>query len=277
MTDNTILEAIPVTSDTQAAIDAGKQIGELRTIDQNNSRYVLVPYGFDIKELKYLNGRPDRVDTVVNTSTTESFIAYFKRFANEHSIVIFHSESAKFLGYIDYHEAGTPVVPNFQDHIVMLQVHKTPEWATWQDDDQISKNQEDFSRFIEKMALDIIEPDAATMLEIACSLQATKSVRFKSGIRLSDGQTQISYIEQIDGSAGAEGRLTIPNTIKLGIQLFYGGPRYQMTARFRYRLIESKLKLWYELVRPEKVVEDALREIKEEITTALAPNLIIEG
>ena len=279
MTDDisTTLESIPAISDTQAAIDAGKQIGELRTIEHNNSNYVLIPYGFRLEELKNLSGHPNLVDTEVNTRTIESFVAYFKRFMNEHSIVIIDKHNEKFSGYIDYHQAGPVVVPNFMRHIVLFKPPKTNEWREWEVHNHQDKTQEDFATFIENMAPDIIEPDAATMLEIASSLQATKSVRFKQGIRLDNGQTQISYIEQIDGSAGAEGRLTIPTTIKLGIQLFYGRPRYEMEARFRYRLYESKLRLRIELVRPEKVIEDALREIKEEITTALAPNLIIEG
>lgn len=82
--------------------------------------------------------------------------------------------------------------------------------------------QAEFAEFIERNLPDIVEPVGADMLEISRSLQAKKKVSFASGIRLANGQTELTYEEDIQGTA-AKGKLQIPEIFKIGIKVIEGG------------------------------------------------------
>jgi uncharacterized protein YfdQ (DUF2303 family) len=123
-------------------------------------------------------------------------------------------------------------------------------------------SQADFARFIEDNAPDCVAPSAADMIEIARSLEAKKAVNFSSAVRLDNGQSQLTYEETIQGTA-AKGRLVVPELFDIGSPVFEGDGRYAVTARLRYRIAEGgKLSLWYDLVRPHKIIEDAVKELR---------------
>lgn len=265
------------TCDIAAAIEAGKQLGKLKEIIHDGSRFVAVPKGYELRELPNVNGVPAHIREVEKVGTAEAFIAYFQRFADESSVAFVDIPNAQFTGVIDYHE--TDVLGNKASlcaHRVVFAAPETAEWQAWRKNNAQDMSQEDFAQFIEDMAPDLIEPDAATMLEVASTLQATTEVSFHRAIRLDNGQTQLHYNQQINGSAGEQGRLTIPTVIKIGVQFFRGGSRYELDARFRYRLRNGGVKLRYELVRPDKAVEAALHDLIAAIEIGIALALLIE-
>lgn len=53
--------------------------------------------------------------------------------------------------------------------------------------------------------------------------------------------------------------------IAIGIPIFWGGDAYQITARLRYRVKEGRLTFWYELIRPDKILEDATKTLINKI------------
>ena len=51
--------------------------------------------------------------------------------------------------------------------------------------------------------------------------------------------------------------MAIPKEFALGLRVFKNGDGYKLRARLKYRLGGGSIKFWYELDRPERVVEDA--------------------
>ena len=51
----------------------------------------------------------------------------------------------------------------------------------------------------------------------------------------------------------------------LGIPIHVNGPAYRIPVRLRWRLQEGKVVFWYEIVRPHRYIEDALKEIRQRI------------
>lgn len=50
----------------------------------------------------------------------------------------------------------------------------------------------------------------------------------------------------------------ITDTIRhIGVPVFWNGDAYRVDARLRYRVREGLLTFWYELIRRDKVLEDA--------------------
>ena len=56
--------------------------------------------------------------------------------------------------------------------------------------------------------------------------------------------------------------------------IYFNGAAYRIDARLKYRIREGKLTLWYELIRPEKIIEDARKandtKLREESERRLA-------
>ena len=104
-------------------------------------------------------------------------------------------------------------------------------------------------------------------LEEARTLEAKKKVNFASSLRLSDGSTQFTYEEDVQGSA-QKGQLQVPEVFVLAIPVFENGDLWRVEAQLRYRIADGgKLTIWYELVRPHKVIETAVKELRATIAT----------
>jgi uncharacterized protein YfdQ (DUF2303 family) len=137
-------------------------------------------------------------------------------------------------------------------------------------------DQATFAEFVEENVRDIVVPDdtptapsAADMLEISRTLEAKKNISFRQGTRLDNGQVQLTYNEEIDGRAGETGQLNIPEQFFIGVKPFLGGDAFCVPARFRYRIVDSRLQMWFELVRPEKVLEEAYNAVRTKIKGAI--------
>lgn len=213
---------------------------------------------------KHLPFPPRKKGTVV-LGDVSSFIGMVLREKNAATAIYAKSPSTPgFVAVFNDHNGGTP---GWGDHRAFYDCPLSVEWKEWKRADGVKMNQEDFARFIENNLPDIAQPPAADMLEISRTLEAKKKVTFASGIRLSNGQNQLTYEEDIQGTA-SKGKLQVPEEFTIGIPVLDGGPRYAVVARLRYRIAEGKMAMWYELVRPHKIIEDAVMEVRQQIADA---------
>lgn len=136
----------------------------------------------------------------------------------------------------------------------------TPQWKKWTAIDGKMLSQAEFAEFIEDNLGDVMTPPGADMLEIAQYLSATRSVDFKSAIRLSSGQIQLQNVENLDAKVGS-GQTAIPEVITLGIAPVFGLPPFKVDARFRYRITDGKLKLGIKLQRIEDIMEAVVNDM----------------
>ena len=158
--------------------------------------------------------------------------------------------------------------PGWRDHRASYPCPLSVEWLKWTGADGKQMKQADFAKFIEDNALDCRAPDSATMIEISRTLEAKKKVNFASGIRLSNGENELTFEETITGTA-SKGKVQIPELFTIGIPVLDGGAVYEVTARLRYRIGDGTLTMWFDLVRPHKIMEHAANELWQRIETAL--------
>ena len=111
------------------------------------------------------------------------------------------------------------------------------------------------------------------MLQVALTFEAKKSVEFSSGVRLANGQIQFQYDEVVRGTA-QKGTIEIPEKFVLGVPIHVNGPAYRIEVRLRWRLQEGKVVFWYEVVRPHRYIEHALKEISQRIANETALPLL---
>lgn len=251
-------------SGTRDALAAGYAMAEPRLAEigaNNEIPFVVVPEGYRAEALEHLCERPAHKRAKVELRDAASFIAYFK--LHQIGSTIWGTiEPPRFVAVFDDHRKDEP---GWRQHTATYSCPLSPEWRTWIQTSGKGRKQAEFAQFIEDNLPDIIEPEAAHMLEVSRSLEAKKKVNFASGIRLSNGEVQFTYNEEIQGTT-QKGQLNVPEEFVIAIPVFENGPRYRITCRLRYRISEGEgLVMWHEVVRPHKVLEDAVMEVWQEI------------
>lgn len=155
--------------------------------------------------------------------------------------------------------------PGWGDFRANIEFRPTPQWTKWKARDGKMSPQSEFAEFIEDNIEDIADPAGATMLEIATYLETTRTVNFRSGLRLSSGAIQFQHAQDDVAKVGA-GTIDVPETFKLGIAPVFGLPSYVVPARFRWRLTDGKLTLGFKLQRVEtmmaQIIEDVIGKIE---------------
>lgn len=248
-------------NDTQSAIDAGALLSGIRLLGLHP--LMALPEDSCLHDLEKFLPLPLRKRGTTVLNDMASFIGFVKAertpATSLYGNLINPSFTAVFNDNADGSDAG------WRDHAAKYACPLSIEWKTWLEASGKQMSQEQFAQFIETNLLDVASPPAADMLEISRSLEAKKKVSFASGIRLSNGQNELTYAEEITGTAH-KGKLTVPETFTIGIPVLEGGQGYVVEARLRYRIADQgKLSMWFELVRPHKIVEDAMKSVRDEI------------
>jgi uncharacterized protein YfdQ (DUF2303 family) len=231
--------------------------------DVDGVPFVVVPTGYEVQRVEDTLMLPTRARGTVTVRDVASFIAVVKDYLRDCTRLYRTVQPPRFVAVFDDHAADQP---RWGQHRAVYDCPVSPEWATWTKANKVPMDQATFAQFIEDNLPDIAEPPAADMLEVSRTLQAKKKVAFASGIRLDNGQQQLTYAEQIEGSAGAKGQLRVPEVFTIGVPVFEGGPRYGVKCRLRYRISDAgALALWYDIERPHKVLEHAVDELRAKV------------
>ena len=222
--------------------------------------YATVPKDYTHKDItdavEKANPQPNRKRGTVVLKDVSSLLAYCADQAMPASGYIYADPDARKMTAV-FNDHRATLLPGWRDHRAEFQAEYTPEFAKWLGNNKQPKDQSQFAEFIEDNLVDITEPAAAQLLDVATTMQAKTGINFSSSKRLDNGQVQLQYTETIDARAGAGGALEIPKEFALGLRIFKNGSAYRLKARLKYRLSGGAVKFWYELDRPEKSVEDA--------------------
>ena len=242
--------------------------GNAAPIDVGSEKLLAVPKDYNLLSLEKHMPAPTRKRGTATLTTVASLVQYVNRHKTSATQVYAQLEPPKFVAVLDDHDTeGTGFGQHRAEYVPPL----SKEWGIWNGHNGKRISQEDFALFLEQNVLDIHAPVAGAMLEIAQSLSATSGSKFKSGKNMGNGDIQFSYEETTEATAGREGQTKIPEEFTLAIPVFQGGTRFEVTAKFRYRLTGGNLSIWYDLLRPHKVIEAAVLDIVESIEAPDSP------
>lgn len=223
-----------------------------------NSHHLLVPANYSHKDVTDLvekaQQQPSRLRGTVHLKSVDSLLQYCADQKAQSSGYIYADPDALAITAVFNDQRAST---GWRDHTAKFKAEHTPEFARWFNHGTNEFSQTEFAEFIEDNLADIAEPAAQQLLEVATTIQATTGINFSSAKRLQDGQTQLSYTENITATAGANGALSIPKEFVLGLRIFKNGDGYRLKARLKYRLHSGGVKFRFELDRPERAVEDA--------------------
>lgn len=241
------------------------------------SQVAIVPEGFRVTDLEKFAEFPNRTKASPTLNTAGSLVAYINRFAAGAAVIYADLESRILTAVLDHFEDG---VPSWCDHTASYRCPLSKEWQAWMDKDRSPMSQVEFAEFLEEHYKDIAPvsdgykgPSGGDLLTLATNFQVTREAKFQSVKRLHDGTFQFAYSEENTGT----GNTTLPETIKLGIAPFHGGEHYAIDVRIRYRLREGALKLWFEMIDPERVLEDAFKGVLDQVSSDLPESQVFEG
>ena len=218
---------------------------------------------------------PIRKHATVSLQEVASFCQYWGLYRSEDSRIFADPNALKFAAILDYHGAAERPA-NWRVHTVSYTLTKTVEWTTWLANNGKRMNQSDFATFIEDNAVDVVEPKSAEMVDIAREFEATSSVKFASGVRLQGGQQRLTYIDETKATVG-KSQIEVPERFALRLSAFVGMPPVDVMARLRYRIEQGALTMWYDLVRPHKVAEQAFADAMKIIGSECGTPVLIGG
>lgn len=248
----------PAVSDLVAL---GSALATHARVTDGAAPYAVIPDNYAVTDLEHTLPAPLRKRGTVFAADEASFIALVSRHKTSATMIYAQSSPPSFLAIINDHGAFDT---GWRDFRISWPAQHAVEWKTWTGANRRAMKQAEFAQFIEDNLPDIVEPVGADMLEISRTLEAKKKVNFASGIRLSNGQTELTYEEEIQGTA-AKGKLQIPEQFLIGIPVLEGGSRYAVKARLRYRIDNAQLLMWFDLERPHKVLEDAVQQARASV------------
>lgn len=235
-------------------------------LDVSDRTFVALPDGYRVEVLDPWKDDPTRLKGTTRMDTTASFIEGVNGVKQADSRVYCDLDrakgSARFVGVINDH-GRTSAGGDYRDCRVVYSPKQAPEWSTWLMHDRKPFQQAAFASFIEDNMADIAtvdgRPSGSDMLAMALTLEITQEAAFRSAVRLQSGGVKLSYVAQEDDATLKT--MQVFDRFALGLAPFEGGPSYRVDAKLRYRLQGSVCSFWYELVRPDLVVRDAVREI----------------
>ncbi|MFE2998703.1 DUF2303 family protein [Nocardia sp. NPDC059246] len=170
--------------------------------------------------------------------------------AEHHGSVIFANEgAARLTAVVNFH--------GWRDHRVALQLTPSEQLRRWTQTSGKLLKQGEFIEFIEDNYADITDPTAADMLELAQSFQATRELEFDARIQRTSGAVRFRYHEDVQAKAGASGEIEVPETFVLGLPIWRGGQKIELSAALRYRIGREGLQLGFKVLALDEVVRDA--------------------
>lgn len=273
-------DVVKCESEFKAAFDAGKTVQPVHPVPGvPDLSVIVVKDGYRVEKVDALQSllpTPRRKVATVTLHTPASFVEYVQAFGDQHTLITADLAETRLDAWLDYHESGAGS-PRWREHKAQYVIRKTKEWVLWNEASGKPKSQVEFAQFLEDNLPDIATPPGADLLELVKNLQIKNDVRFTGKVNLASGARQLTYVETIQGS-DSNGDMKIPEEFVLGLQPFEGSDRFSLTARLRHR-VESggALKLWVDLLRPHKVIEEAFEDIVAAVKIQLDGKRLIHG
>lgn len=262
--------------DIQAAIAAGRREVQVVELFDGVKGIVRPDSGtgshFDVIDVTEDYGEaPRRPKGNVTVRTVEDFVAYVKRHEYDNTVV-FADDHGGMRAVIDHHG---PEAAGWRDFTATLQRQKTVHYEAWMKASQGEIPQEAFANFLEERIGEIVEPDGGPLLDAAEHFRAHKIVSFRSQNKLSNGQRQLEYVEEVQGGNEQNGSLRLPERLTLLLQPFRDSDSFNVEVRLRWRLSDKTVlfRLLFDdqlKDRLEEVYEAAIAEVD---TGLIAPVL----
>lgn len=260
---------------------AGVALGDIRGTDDGLIPFVIVPKGYELRDLEYLFAAPTRKRAKLSVSDADSFRRYMFRHGTPSTSTIYADidrEAGKFVlvGVLDDHRVDGA---GWREHTCTMTRKQSVEWKRWTSKNKVFMNQGDFATYLEENLSDVAQvdgmPTGGDILQMALAFERTAEKKLKSKINLQSGGVRFEYTDDDDKDTRTS--MNVFERFAIGIPVFEGSKSaYQIDARLKYRDNSGKLTFWFELIRADRVFGQAVSDELEVIGEATGM-LILNG
>lgn len=254
---------LPADSDIAVAAELGRRAAEGQGVDIEGGlvvRVVRKDERIEVVDLEHTLVAPHMPRGEATIYEPADFVAYVNRLADAGTTLWADPRLHKITAVFDDH-AG-PEAPGWRRHRAVLAMLCDDEWSAWANQNGKLASQEGFAEFLEDHQHSVIDPDSATMLEIATSFQARRNASFERGTRLASGDVQLRWVEDTKASAGTKGHLEVPEQFTVRLAPYIGVAPVELKARLRWRIHDGSLRIGYVLLRPDIAQREAFDRIR---------------
>lgn len=231
-------------------------------------QFAIVPEGYRIESLERFQTLPNRTEANHSFVTVESLADYYRKHgADATAMVSADYKAAQIVAVLDGDRADGP---GFKAHKATFKAEVAPKLAAWLKVSGQPMGQTTFGEFLESRAVDVVQPDAATIMEMVMTFDATKKVTFKQSTRLSDGQRQFQYIEENE----TRGAVTLPERIVVRTPIYRGQAAQDVTFLLRYRIEDGALRFTVTMHNKDEVMQEAFDRCVADFRDAAQPSVI---
>lgn len=231
----------------------------------DGGKLVIIPEGYRAERIE--PAMPPRIKQGVTLHDRDSFVGYVNRFKTEATQVFAEpgflaGGVARVVAVIDYH---APKQADHGWHSATYTPRYSEQWQRWQKACAQPLRQAEFAEFIEEVRGDIVDPDAAKLLDIVRTFKASKRVEFDSVVYQPNGDVKLGYEERTEqkGSSGL-----LPEVMHLGIPVYFRGSAYKVPVLVRYKVANGAVAFALKIDREDIIEDTAFSELTAAVKDA---------
>lgn len=220
-----------------------------------------------VEDLEHTLPAPRACRGDASLSSPADFAAYVNRLASASTTLWADQDNRRVVAIFDDHADADS--PGWRRHRAVLHLKADRNWSHWCNYDDRLVDQESFAEFVEDHIDQVVDPDPATMLEIATTFQAHRTATFERGTRLASGDVQLRWTETTTAKAGNKGQLEIPEKFTVKLTPYVGVEPVELIARLRYRINEGDLRIGFKLLGADTARTEAFTKVRDEIASGV--------
>ena len=250
----------------QKLLEAGAAIDfQLINVPGSQKPIAIVPDSFGIESLAHYLDCPLANEGTAHLDTVTGLIEYFELFKEDHSVIFASLGDNSFTVIFDF---STKESPKWHRHKAVFNLRLTDNFKTWRGSDGHRTTHQRFAEFMEDNLSSIIDPDAATVMEVCKKVETNRRTKFASTTTLENGSISFSAEDTQSASVKDNGGVRVFDKFKIKVMPFEDGPEFEIIARLRWSIKDGNLELWYDLVKPDEVVRQAFDYFFKQIEKA---------
>jgi hypothetical protein len=252
----------------QTAIAAGMFLAAPRSVSFESRKvaYVLVPQADGSGKIEYVDQpeAPLRATGTYTFDLVESFVEFLN--AHKDASTTIYTRRLDYGPQVHHLFNATAIInehekdlgAQFRDFRALLHPPFSESFKVWMGSNgKAFDGNVAFAEFLEDHLDEIVEPEGAKIMELALNFAVKGEVAFSNPVNLADGSQRLS----IARNNTPVNDVVIPKRFVIEIPVLRDDEAtYKFDAHFRFRLNDGGLKIWYQFIRPDRVLHEVFSE-----------------
>lgn len=221
--------------------------------------------------------RPVRRTGVITLVDPASFADYVLRLRTPDTTLYADRDAGTITAVLDDHpetsggRGADTAEAGFRQNRAVLRLRTGDDFGEWVAANSRSMTQAVFGDHVDMMAHTMVNPDAASMMEIATTLTAKGKIDIDSRVRLDNGDVTFSIVEETQLKAGRGSKsIEVPTTFTFAVRPWRGTDPVEFDARLRIKAGgHDGVSMSYKMLRVEETLDNAFAQVVGNVLSLL--------